>query len=80
MTADTLAEAFSVYARLVGADVLIMETAFASEYVVTSQDAIGWRGEVTEVRGGSVARAQVKVFGSWFALSDTTRVRPIGPL
>ena len=74
-----LAQGYPAYADLLGSDVCVMGAAFAPEFVLHTRGAVGWRGEVTDVRGRSIAHAQVEVFGTWFALSDVQRMRPIRP-
>ena len=65
------------YRELVGSDVCVLEAAFAGwGYRLKRPKTVGWRGQVTNARGGSRS-AEVEVFGSWFRLSDKSAIRPI---
>ena len=63
------------FARLLGADVCILQAAYPDEAL--HGDAIGWRAQVQGKRGRRKGQAQVKVFGSWFKLSDASKILPI---
>ena len=57
-----------------GQDVCVLQDAFAG-FELQREDAIGWRGEVTDVRGNP--RVQIEVFGEWFSLDDDEHIAPI---
>jgi hypothetical protein len=65
------------YSELVGSDVCVLAAAYPDAAERLGADRVGWRGAVSAKRGGGLRNAQVTVFGSWFALSDTTRLQPI---
>ena len=78
VTSAALAEshpAYSQLSELVGADVCVMAATFAG-CDLERRNAIGWRGQVSRVRGRP-GQAQVEVFGVWLQLADTEYVRPI---
>jgi len=75
---DELAGAeYPPYSELVGSDVCVLAAAYPDAAEHLGADRVGWRGAVSAKRGGGLQKAQVSVFGSWFVLSDTTRVQPI---
>lgn len=71
-----LAASHPEYAQLVGADVCVMAAAFP-EFELQRRNAIGWRGQVSAIRGRAGVRAQVEVFGVWWRLADAAHIRPI---
>lgn len=76
VTSAALAASHPAYSQLVGADVCVMAAAFA-DCELERRNAIGWRGQVSAVRGRPGAQAQVEVFGVWLQLADTQYVQPI---
>ena len=75
VSGDALAEGFPSREALVGSDVCLMHAAYPG-VALTTEGAIGWRGEVTEYSGHGQL---VKVFGSWFPLNDDQLIRPVEP-
>ena len=49
-----LAASHPPYSQLATQDVCVMAAAFASDFELTSQDAVGWRGQVSDLSLGSV--------------------------
>ena len=41
------------------------------------EGAVGWLAEVQAKHGATVARAKIKVFGSWFKLTDKERIASV---
>ena len=72
--AELVAE-YPAYADLVGTDVCVLPAAFPGASLKT-EGAIGWRAVVTDKRNVR-GEAQVKVFGAYFSLHDSLRLRPV---
>jgi hypothetical protein len=70
---------FAEWRDIVGTDVCVLKEAFPTAST-SSDDVVGWRGTVTKKRGSGTRRTQqVEVYGAWFSLFDTQRIKPVKP-
>ena len=74
-TKEELTEAHPSYADIVGCDVCVLPLAFPGD-TLQAVGSVGWRGQVVGKRGQQSV-LQVKVFGQWFHLNDSSKMCPI---
>ena len=77
VAAEQLDVTHPAWAGIVGLDVCVLPEAFPHA-PPPGEGMVGWRGEVTKKRGSaSKGTQQIQVYGAWFSLNDSARIRPI---